>query len=214
MAEYLDATPARRATIVRQQKSETGHPAQYYTLAQTAMTRTLVSNDPSGTFGTELEKIATHAGWGQHPRQLINNNLRAFQSLMVASEVLLSPSVSFRMPSAPLDPRQYGDVRVSNRLDVELVTGSKGQRYGGVKYYLNKEHPLSDFSGAVLTSMLHEAMSELFGENAISRFDIVVIDAFHGRLFRPPTHIKRHLKEAVAASHEFSMHWDFIGTSA
>ena len=211
MAEYLDATPARRATIVRQQKAGSGHPAQYYALAQTAMSRTLVSNDPASAFKKEFAKIASHQGWGNHPRQLITNNLQAFQGLMNASGAVISSPGSFRMPSAPLDPRQYGDVRVSNRIDVELVIGSKRPHYGGIKYYLNKEHPLSDFSGAVLTSMLYEAMSEVVGENAISRSSIIVIDAFHGRIFRPPTQIKRHLKEAVAASQEFSMHWEFMG---
>jgi hypothetical protein len=212
LAEYLDAYALRRAAIVKQQKSGNGHPAQYYSLAQAAMTRVLISGDPDDTFQQERISITDHPGWGPYPQQLISNNIQAFDGLMAANSDhgLLELPVSCRKPAEPLVPRQYGDVRLSNRFDVELLTEGRKKKYGGIKYYLNKEHPLSDFSGAVLASMLVEATGELVGKNAVSSSHVFVIDAFNGKIFSPPSKLKRHLDEAVAAAREFSMHWDLI----
>lgn len=212
MAEYLDAKPLRRGQIVRQLKSDLGHPAQYYALAQAAASRVITSSDPVSTRASEREKVELHPGWGLHPKQLIANNLAAFEGLIgcLDSNGILARPVSFRKPSLQLEPRLFGDVRLSNRFDVETVTVGRKQKYGGIKFYLNKEHPLSDFSAAVLAAMLTQAAIEMFGKNAVSPEGIYIIDGFQGKAYSCPSQFKRHLSEGAAAAHEFSLHWDSI----
>lgn len=214
LAEYLDAHACRRAAIVRQQKKNLAHPAQYYSLAQAAMSRILVSAAPDEQFEREKMLIAKHSGWGTHPGQLKQNNLHALEGLIRCAEKkgIFLWEETFRKPVQPLNPRQYSDVRLSNRFDIEFVASGKKQLYGGIKFYLNKEHPLTAFSGAVLAAMLQEAAIELFGKKAISpKNGIMIMDAFQGEIFLLPIHSKRYLAEAVAAAKEFSLHWDAIG---
>jgi hypothetical protein len=212
MAEYLDARPARRASIVRQQKSGNGHPAQYYTLAQAAMRRILISEDPSRTYESELTLISSHEGWGNHPRQLVANNVEALKGMWttVSQNGFMSPELIYRKPIQPFTPRIYGDVLLTSRFDVETIIAARKPKYAGIKFYLNKAHPLSDFSGAVLAAMLHESSIELLGKNSVSRKDIIIIDAFQGSVFHAPSLMKQHVAEAAAAAKEFSFHWDNI----
>ena len=215
MAEYLDARPARRASIVKQQQSGKGYPAQYYSLAQAAMKKILVSTDPQSQFAEERDRILNHSGWGKHPKQLIKNNISALKGMWNAVCVrdLISSQITYRKPLAQIKPRSFGDVALTNRFDVESVAGCRKQKYGGIKFYFNKNHPLSAFSGAVLGSLLHEAAIESHGIKAVSKSDIVVIDAFQSTIFRAPSHMKQHVAEAAAAAHEFSVQWDYIARS-
>lgn len=212
LAEYLDARPARRASIVRQQKAGNGHPAQYYTLAQAAMRRILISDDPSKTYALELKLVSSHSGWGSHPRQLVANNVEALNGMWstVNQHRFLSLDLIYRKPIQPLAPRIHGDVLLTSRFDVETIIASKKAKYAGIKFYLNKSHPLSDFSGAVLAAMLHESSVEVLGKNSVSRNNIIIIDAFQGSVFHAPSLMKQHVAEAAAAAKEFSFHWDNI----
>jgi hypothetical protein len=99
---------------------------------------------------------------------------------------------------------------LTSRYDVETIIASKKPKYGGIKFYLNKAHPLSSFSGAVLAAMLHEASVDVLGKNSVSRHDIIVVDAFQGSVFHAPSLMKQHVTEAAAAAKEFSFHWDNI----
>lgn len=212
LAEYLDARPARRASIVKQQQSESGHPAQYYALAQAGMRRVFMASDPSAQYALERRQILQHTGWGSHPQSLIHNNAEALKGMWQAtvSGGLLSVDVNFRRPTELVEARIFGDVQLSNRFDVETLVLSRKPRYGGVKFYLNKNHPLSEFSGAVLGALLHEASIESHGVKSVSRGNILIIDAFQAKLFLAPSAMKQHVAEAAAAAREFSMQWDHM----
>lgn len=193
MAEYLDARPARRASIVKQQQSESGHPAHYYSLAQAAMRRILASPDPSGQYTKELEHTSEHPGWGAHPLQLIENNclaLRGMWQAVVADSELLSSGLTYRSPTVLVDPRDFGDVRLTNKFDVESVITKRKPRYGGIKLYLNKKHPLSSFSADVLGALLYEASVVAYGRTSVEKGCIIIIDAFQSRTFHAPAKIK------------------------
>jgi hypothetical protein len=210
LVEYLDARPARRASIVKQQQSESGHPAQYYALAQAGMRRILGSSDPTQQLVVELKLIAEHPGWGPHPRQLVKNNTDALRGMWLALEPhdLLTSGATFRNPVEPLEPRSFGDVRLTNRFDVEIIVPARKPRYGGIKFYLNKNHPLSEFSGAVLGALLHEAAIKCHDVGSVSRGHITIIDAFQSKIFEAPLAMKQHVAEAAAAAREFSLKWD------
>lgn len=212
MAEYLDARPARRASIVKQQQSGKGHPAQYYTLAQAAMRRIMASTDPKTQYATEGALILDHVGWGKHPKQLVQNNAAALKGMWeaVLENGLLTSGTSYRRPLEQIVPRSFGDVQLTNRFDVESVIADRKPKYGGIKFYFNKNHPLSDFSGAVLGALLHEAAINTHGSKAVAKNDILIIDAFQSAVFRAPAQMKQHIAEAAAAAKEFSFHWDNI----
>lgn len=215
MAEYLDARPARRASIVKQQQSGKNHPAQYYSLAQASMRRILVSPTPEAQFATEQAQILNHPGWGKHPKQLVQNNASALKGMWeaVSSNGLLSSGTTYRKPLEQLEPRSFGDVQLTNRFDVESVTGGGKPKYGGIKFYFNKSHPLSEFSGSVLSALLHEALINGHGLKSVSKNDILVIDAFQSKIFHAPSLMKQHVAEAAAAALEFSIQWDHIAKS-
>lgn len=215
MAEYLDARPARRASIVKQQQSGKGHPAQYYSLAQAAMRRILVAPAPAAQFTTEIAMILSHTGWGQHPKQLVQNNAAALKGMWeaVSPNELFTSGTTYRKPLEQIEPRSFGDVQLTNRFDVESVTPAHKPKYGGIKFYFNKNHPLSEFSGSVLGALLNEASINSHGAKSVSRNDIIVIDAFQSTIFRAPCHMKQHVAEAAAAAQEFSIQWDHIAKS-
>ncbi|MDB6132300.1 MAG: hypothetical protein JWM59_543 [Verrucomicrobiales bacterium] len=212
LAEYIDARPQRRATIVRQQKCGTAHPTKYYALAQSAMSKVMAASDRNLIFDLEKTRISTHPGWGNNPEDLISNNFKALQRLMECAERqgLFELAADFRKPAHPLNPLRYGDVQLSNRFDSEIVTSGRRQKYGGVKYYINKNHPLSDFSGAVLAALLQDAMIELVDKKSVSAENVIILDAFQGKVFRASSNYKNYIREAEAAMREFSMHWDTI----
>ena len=214
LAEYLDANALRRAAIVRQRISEDAFAPAYYTLAQSGMRSVALASNPASVFLTETEKIRRHAGWGPYPKKLIENNLEALQGLWLAfqSGILPDSSRHYRLPGSSQPNQILSDVRITSRSDLELVvTSVRGSaRYGAVKFYLNKEHPLTSHSGAVLAALLENLAKKVYGDRNVSREGIYVIDAFKGTIFNPPRSCSRMVKEATAAAKEFSMHWDFL----
>jgi hypothetical protein len=211
LAEYADARPSRRATIVRQQVKAQSYTAQYYILADSAIKRVLLSETPTKTFLAEANWIKSHPGWGDYPRSVVANNSLALKKMwdsLLQSGLIADEKVSFRRPSQALAPHIFGDVRVSSRFDLEIIKVHRGVRYGGVKFYVNKEHPLTGFSGSILSALLHEAASAAYGINQIDRKSVVILDVFHGGIFAVPYSTKKLIIEASAAALEFALHWD------
>lgn len=215
LAEYLDAKPSRRATIVRQQMEDRSHPAQYYILAQTAMKRVLASSVPDTTFEVELKAIRAHTGWGPYPEALIKNNADALAGLWKSIKANYPfENISFRSPVRPFEGQLLGDVRITNRLDLESLIKGRSLRYGGIKFYINKDHALTDLSGKVLAAMLYEVSELTYGKKAVDRGNTLVIDAFHSRIFAAPNSTKQLCGEAAAAANEFSIHWAHLASTS
>ena len=213
LAEYIDAKAVRRASLVKQQIENTGHPTHYYALAQSAARKVLASSSPEGSLKTELKKMGKHPGWGLYPAKLIENNLTALQGFWNASDGGLfgSNNTIFRKPRHNPDRLSINDVQVSNRFDLEALKDSpKGLSYGAVKFYFNKKHPLTDLSGNVLAALLYNAAVDAYGESNVDRKSVLVVDTFDQKVYRPKPSTKKLLAEVYAAAKEFGLHWDSL----
>lgn len=213
LAEYVDAKPSRRETIVNQRIKEQGHALNYYGYATNAINRVLIRGSESRKIHlvSEMDRMTQEVGMGLYPKSHIKNNMEALQSFSnFIGNWEEGDCVSFRKPSTTLEAIEMSGLIVSNSMSVEILTKAKTVKYGAVKLYLNKKHPLSEFSGDVLSAMFYSQVCAAKGRSCVSRKHVVVLDVFAKRMFCAPVSYKRLNNEAMAAAREVVIRWDSL----
>lgn len=210
LAEYLTASPTRRASIVRDQKYPRGGIVARYTEAEDAIVAFLAAG------GGDLAPIL------QAQRELEAKVSRTekrgrLQMLQNANEALSSftrRAATFALPGRVLELTadglmKVGDVTVSVRPELAYVTEQNGRRRVGlVKLYFRKTVPVTQVMAQYIAAGTYQwgrNIAQLGQELALER--CLVYDIFAGRVFRGPGSPVQRLADMEAACAEILLHW-------
>lgn len=210
LGEYLTATPARRKTIIRDQKYPPDYQTSRYTDAGRAITAFICSGWDKQVLETERARIANTIPQSRHDAQRIELCLEATKRILAVSGEIDLRGTTVK-PGIPHPPTlELAGVTVSVRPEVLVTTPTtaKGLKIGLVKLYFAKTHPLTEQSGEYITALLqHFAEEHLSSLGSSDRGHIHVIDVFAGQVFTAPRAKVRRLTDAHAACEEIATRW-------
>ena len=163
-----------------------------------AVVRAAITAIQSRTVATEAEEM----------RRQVNS--QALDHLLNTVPSLPLTGITFRKAPESAKPLLIADVEVSIRPELELVVTVKGGyvRYGLLKLYLGKSHPLTDDAGNYVATLVHSYASHRFtGPKSVDRKHCYVFDVFQEKLFVAPVNHTQRRKDINAACEEIASRW-------
>lgn len=212
LGEYLTATPARRKSIIKDQK----YPPEIYITGKYNDAFDSIVN--FFTLG-ELEPEVLHRAVSRlsakptanNPQAAdLKNNILALQRLIQTAGTLPFTGVTFRAAKHQGALLNIGKVSISVRPELEIVAPQRGggTKYGLLKLYLGKTHPLHEESGNLIATTVHQFAEKHFGSSEnVDRKRCYVLDVFQGRLFMAPQSYTKRRSDIEAACEEIAARW-------
>jgi hypothetical protein len=204
LAEYMVANPARRRSIVRDQKYPPTFKAAKFRDAYRAITEVLLSGGGASEVDVHiaaLEKSAPKNPFGAECRRLCIDALVAFKKFSLKGAF---NGFAFA-PGMTKAYVELGGVDVSARPDV-LITGS-----GALKIYLAKTTPLTkDMRSKPGSASYAPAALHLWAETAFgtaSHEQCLVADVFAGEVYDAPARHSTRRHDLEAACEEIAARW-------
>lgn len=212
LGEYVGSrSAARRKTILTDQK----HPKAFKTAIYNECFDPLVaffvdpSHDP-GAIRAAMNAIVAKPAITSADLTRREVNCQALGHLLACVTTLPVAGVTLRKAPESAPPLVIAGVTVSVRPELELVVTSKdGQvRYGLLKLYLGKSHPLTDDAGGYVATIVHEYAEKRFtGPQSVDRKHCLVFDVFQEKLFVAPSSHRQRRKDITAACEEIAIRW-------
>lgn len=209
LAEYMVATPARRRSIIRDQKHPLTFVAGRYSEVYKAVAECLRRGydvTPVHQAIERLYKAIPKTNWQAQDQQLSAEALEAF--LTFVDEVDFGSLVVTRSgDNAPL--MRVAGVDVSVRPELQLRTGDSSALAGAVKLYLSKLFPFDEKASEYAGTVVHQYAHEVLGSAAakIDPKNCYVIDIFARRVHVAPRTFKQRRKDVEAACEEIAQRW-------
>ena len=197
MGEFVDASDARRKTILRDQKFWTSGKRLVYHDAELVMRAALFSSDVSALLSVGAKGLKGKTVTSEPARIARDCSIEAitrFRALygtldLTGVETLMSPVAGYHLA--------IEDVDVSVRPLVRLKReNAAGVQYGGLLLVLRKEEGLSDSAGKCVAELQRLALVDAFPAGSkIDRSLCIVLDVFHGSVWTAPKHGRKLMKE-------------------
>lgn len=140
-------------------------------------------------------------------------NSQALDHLLNTAPKLPLNGITFRKTADTAKPMLIAGVEVSIRPELELVVTIKGGevRYGLLKLYLSKSHPLADDAGNYVATLVHSHANQRFtGPKSVDRKHCYVLDVFQEKLFVAPVNHTQRRKDIHAACEEIASRWSAL----
>lgn len=212
LGEYVGSrSAARRKTILVDQK----YPKPFKTAIYNECFDPLIGFFVDGSHDTAAVKAAIRAiqvrtvttDAGEMRRQV---NSQALNHLLKTASSLPLNGITFRKGSEFSKPMVVACVEVSIRPELELVVTGKGGtiRYGLLKLYLSKSHPLTEDAGNYVATLVHSYATQRFtGSKSVDRKHCYVFDLFQEKLFVAPVNHTKRRNDIHAACEEIASRW-------
>lgn len=204
LAEYLDASAARRWSIIQDHANPPDEVVPQYRRARAAARRYLRSGGQNARILErairKLEEAPASSRW--HERDLANSvealrRLPAIRDLQLGTRVLRTRQRGTMM---------LGGVRVSVNPTVAVLDGD---RIGAVKLLFRKGRSLSEkeaeYAATLLRVFVQERIQGL--PQDVDPQLCQVVDVWRGRVFIAPTAFKRRLAAVLASCAEIARMW-------
>ena len=212
LGEYLVASPARRKSIIKDQK----YPPEIfitgkYNDAFDSIIHFFVRDalNPEGLHRA-VNALSSRPIRNKPEACALKNNIQALQRLIKTADSLPFGGLTFRAAKSQGALLTIGKVAVSVRPELEIVAPQRGggTKYGLLKLYLGKTHPLNDDSGQLIATTVHQFAENHFGgpEN-VDRKRCCVLDVFQGKLFTAPASNTKRRSDIEAACEEIAARW-------
>lgn len=208
LAEYLSASPARRQTIVRDQKYPSPIRAPYYNEAEAA----ILSFFENGRNYTVLDRAMMDLGQ-RTPDTILKTRMASssLDALVAFADTGLDLLEGFTPVVLPRAQAKlvYQDVAVSVRPELLLKRQHDEKTTVGVlKLYFSKGEPLSEDGGKFVTAACCEhLLQHLKTEGQPDLKAVYVLDVLAKKFFLAPKATKKRLKDISAACSEISAVW-------
>lgn len=211
LAEYMVATPARRRTIVRDQKFPKAFRAAQYTEAYKAI---------AAYFARGLDRRVLDgylSDWGSRTpsTEFEAQNLALWCDAAVAMLDLAEEYDFSGFQYAAIEADEYLTVAgVSVSIRPEIAVTDPGR--GAVKIYLGKTYPLTSDdrrpgSGSYAATMLHRWVEERHG--SVLPKHCLVLDVFGCAVYEAPKAYRRRRDDVDAACEEIAIRWPAVSDS-
>lgn len=211
LGEYLSAGPARRRTILTEQRNPRIFQVTWYRLAERAIRRFLVDHlDDPDRFTHELEALRSSETSTRHEEVRRATNVAAMEAFQTLVQTLPLDELSLFEAHDDAPHVVFGGVDVSVRPEV-IVTGSDSKglpRVGAIKLLLSQGHPLDETTGLYSATVLHHFVEQHLGD--LGRADpqlCFVVDVFQQKVWTAPRHSKRRAQDIGAACEEIAAMW-------
>jgi hypothetical protein len=210
LAEYLEAPPARRRRILKDQK----YPPQFQTTWYNDCFDTAVAfcADPdhrSDFLKQAIADLTKKPALNENQLIVRANNIEALQHLTNCRAKLFVPGSIFSKLHENSGYILVGEVNVSVRPELQLLVESEGCiRSGLLKLYINKTHALTEETGKYAASVVHQygCSRKRTGQDVETKY-CYVLDVFRERLHMAPRHFKQRWIQIEAACHEIASQW-------
>lgn len=211
LGEYLVAAPAKRKSIIQDQKRPKTFQTAYYAEAQTAIVRYLTSPQPDLATLTRaaklLEQAQASSDWEDQKNRSCADAIEAFSD--IAEDLLEDLSVKVVAgPTAP-EPLTIAGVAVNVRPDAYLRSErGKQDSVGALKLSFAKNGPLSSASASYIGWLVREH-TESFppSKHPVDRRICIVLDVFEGLSHPAPATFVRRRRDVEAACEEIGRAW-------
>lgn len=213
LGEYLTATPARRRSIVQQQKYPATFRTARYREAYSAIAACCLTGFDPGILNQTLASLAASTG-SENEMQRLHNCQEALSHFASMIEDLPFDEVQLSAPEGQLPYLMLGGVEVSVRPEL-LCSGVVGRppqaRSGAIKFYFSKTNPLTleaaQYVGAVTLNYLADCLIQ---PDPVDYRMVWVVDVFAEQIFPAPKSTVRKIDDAVAACEEILGRWALL----
>jgi hypothetical protein len=212
LGEYLTATPARRRSIIKDQK----YPPEIFVTGKYNDAFDHIIDffvrdalDPEGLHRA-VAVLSSRPTRSDPEAADLKNNILALQRLIKTADSLPFADLTFRAAKQQGALLTIGKVAVSIRPELEIVAPQRGggTKYGLLKLYLGKTHPLNEDSGQLIATTVHQFAEQHFGSpDDVDRKRCYVLDVFQGKLFVAPASYTKRRSDIEAACEEIAARW-------
>jgi len=213
LAEYMVATPARRAAIIRDQKRPPEFKTTVYTDAENAIVDYLSAGDGDldriyAAQETLLAKLnAPKTDWDEQRLRLCMDALESFSLNVFAFD--LEDATVFALPATYVSKLLIGKVAVSIRPEVGYKVETKnGAQSGLIKLYFRKNDPLTEAQAQYIGAALYLWGTDVERQDPpLAPTRCLVYDVFAGASYEGPKAYVRRLNDLQAACDEIALRW-------
>lgn len=211
LAEYLVASPVRRAEILEEQKARNETQITYFREAQDAIVAGLTTGNVTNAVDTAIATIEARGHANDWERQRRNANAEALRTFRDYGKQV--PLKGFKILRAPRSQRMLEIAGVAVRVRPELLLAGKidGEVVrGAIKLLFFPSDPLSAEGGRFLCSLLHQHMEANFaGSMKADHRACFNLDVFGHDVAHAPGTYKKRRAEAEAACLEIARLWAY-----
>lgn len=213
MGEYLSATPARRRSIVRDQKVPRQVMVAWYASARQTIAEAIASGNPDGEalWSTAVQLYNKNDG-SDFEKQLAGGSADAIGGFINMLDKLSLDGMSLELGDPAAPKLEISGVEISVRPEVIIKTIDKrgAPVVGAIKLYFAKNDPLSPDTGAYISTLVHKhGMDYLASPSAaVSNNHCWVIDVFAGNIHVAPSAFKKRMSDVAAACEEIKLWWE------
>lgn len=212
IGEFMDASEARRKTILKNQKFWTGGQRMVYHDAGLLIRSALLSTDAVrrlrvGASGLKGKLVANEPA--RIARDCSIEAITHFAALhgkldLTGIEMMISPIAGYHQAIEGVD------VSVRPLVRLKRVT-SEGTSYGALLVVLRKEEGLTDHAGIAVAELLRLSLPQAFPAGAkIDRSLCIVVDVFHESVWTAPKRGTKLMKEVREVCWTIAHLWPFI----
>jgi hypothetical protein len=212
VGEFVDASDARRKTILKDQKFWTGGKRLVYHDFESVVRGALFSSDVASLLSVGAKGLKGKAVTNEPARiardcsvEAIMRFVPLYRSLDLRGvETLVSPIAGYHLA--------IEDVDVSVRPIVRLRRNTPdGARYGGLLLVLRKEEGLSDHAGRCVAELQRLTLVDSLPDGAKIDLSLcIVVDVFHGSVWTAPARGTKLMKEVHDVCWTIARLWPFI----
>jgi hypothetical protein len=208
LTEYLVASPARRHSILREQKRPPAYQVTYYREVEEAIANAIAGEDDAPLQRCRLALANLQGSDYEQTRRL--NGLSALDAISTVVRELPLRALNRRI--GPSRPRrlQIEGVPVSVRPEVLLESSTDPHRLGAIKLYFSATKPLTDDRARYAGSVLWRYVRATAGDAATADHRLCfLVDVIAGRWFTAPRTYRRRSQDVEAACREIRALWPF-----
>ena len=211
LAEYLGASPARRQTIVRDQKNPSAIKSPYYNDAENAIRSFFAKNKDYAVLEEAMSELGQRA-----PQTVLRDQMasKCLDALAAFADTGLDPLNGYTVAVLPRSQPKllYRNVAVSVRPEVLLKRDNGDATVVGVlKLYFSKGDPLSDEGGKYVAAACLEHLTQHLSDGGQPDHKAVfVLDVLAKKFFQAPRATKKRLRDIEAACGEIAAVWSAV----
>ncbi|MHB1168898.1 MAG: hypothetical protein ACYC28_06405 [Longimicrobiales bacterium] len=205
LGDYLVATPARRKSILAQQKTPPTFMVTYYDDAHQVIREFYEHGGADDRIITRgIERLEARMPESDFEEQRTQGSVEALSSFLDSLDEL--DLDGFEVRPGAVDPPKLVLRGVAISVRPDLVLTRDGQPAGAVKFAFSKGTMVREAAEYVACTV-HRYVEEVMGSSQPNPRDTLVLDVFARRVLRAPRSFVRRRKDVDAACEEISARW-------
>jgi len=209
LGEYINSSPSRRKTIVKDQKYPKGYIVTRYNGAKKGIIDYFVNGKGDRRIIEEQVKGLILKSYNTDFRR--KDNELSIQALQIFASNNI-PSVEKHRTSRfekNLNNLTIEGVNVSVQPDILIQGEISGKEFiGAIKIHISKTFSLSEMSGKYVSVLVHRFLESEYPNKNIRPEFCISLDIFTGKFFTAPRAFKSLRKDIEAACNEIRLLWN------